>query len=241
MRQTLQVISLLMVGCFVLSSCYLSPPDTATPEDPLEHLNRDTTRLNTKLDDAIIKPVAKGYVVITPYIFRKSLNNFFTNLEEPANVVDDLLQGHGRWALNDAWRFVLNSTIGVGGLYDTASHMRLVPHGNDFGLTLNTWHVYTAYFMVPFAGPRTLGSTLAIPADYYFGLEQYYIPLRYSIVMTLTDGLNTRANLLNVEKTAGGLILDRYTFYRSAYLQRRAYLLRINNAGPTYPVDTATS
>jgi phospholipid-binding lipoprotein MlaA len=229
------MIVLLTVSA-MLSGCYLSPPNTDNPHDPFEHINRDANRMNVKLDSTIIKPIAKEYRAFTPYFVRRGISNFFSNLAEPENVANDLLQGHFRWALNDAWSFVINSTVGIGGFWNAAKHIDLQPHDNDFGLTLNQWGLYSAYFVLPFIGPNTLGSVIGMPIDYYTGVTKYFIPLRYSAILTILNGINLRAQLLSTEKTANGLILDKYLFYRSAYLQHRVYLYQLNQQGPVYPV-----
>lgn len=227
-------LTLLFVSCAILSGCYTTPPTTADPHDPFESFNRDTNRMNTKLDNFIIKPTAKEYVAVVPYAVRRGIGNFFVNLDKPEQVGNDILQGHFEWAMNDAWTFLINSTIGLAGFFTPAKAIDLQPHENDFALTLATYNLYSAYFVLPFVGPRTVGGAIAIPIDYYMGITKFYIPLRYSVILTMIEGLNARANLLNAEKTAGGLIFDRYIFYRSAYLQRRAYLLKLNNDGPRY-------
>lgn len=228
-----------LLGCALLSGCYTMPATTSDPHDPFQHLNRDTTRMNTKLDNLIVKPAAKEYVKIIPYFIRKGVGNFFDNLDKPEQFANDLLQGHGQWAMNDAWSFVVNTTVGVGGLFTPSKAIDLQPHENDFGLTLNQWNIYTAYFVLPIVGPRTIGSSLAIPVDYYLGVTQFFVPLRYSIILNMIYGINARANLLNAEKTAGGLIFDKYIFYRSAYLQRRAYLEKLNKQQPYYSFEDA--
>jgi phospholipid-binding lipoprotein MlaA len=240
MLERLILVFILLSSC-LLSGCYLHTTNPAAPPDPLQSLNRDTNRLNSRLDKILVKPVAQAYSDVVPYVARKSVSNFFDNLDEPADVANDLMQGDGRWALNDLWRFVFNTSIGLGGIFDPASHMGLQAHSNDFGLTLNRWGIYSAYFVVPFLGPRTIGNTVSIPVDYYLGASAHYIPLRYSVILDLVYGLNARAGLLSSEKTARGLIFDRYTFFRSAYLQRRAYLLKINHQGPYNMSETTVA
>lgn len=237
-----KLMHVIAVFCFVaicaaLSGCYLTPPTTSDPHDPLQSFNRDTNRMNTKLDEAIIKPVAKGYKNAVPYFIRRGVTNFFDNLSQPANVGNDLLQGHIRWALNDLWSFVINSTVGLGGFFNPAKDIDLQPHDNNFALTLNRYGIYTAYFVVPLMGPNTLGGVVAMPVDYQMGITQYFIPLRYSVILTLVEGLNTRTNLLSTEDTANGLIFDRYIFYRSAFLQRQQFLAQLNQSGPEYPSE----
>ena len=225
----------IVMSTFMLSACYTTAPDPQHPRDPLQHLNRDTTRFNDKIDKAVLKPVAKGYKAITPYAFRRSVGNFFSNLGEVKNMGNDLLQGNIRWALSDFWRFVFNTTIGIGGLFDPASHIGLMPHSNDFGLTLNRWHLYSDYLVLPFLGPNTVGTTIALPVDYHLGISNNIFPVRTQIALFLLSSINRRAALLGREKTANGLMIDQYVFYENAYLQYRAHLLEINRAGPYFP------
>ncbi len=217
-----------------LSACYMTPPNPQKPRDPFQHLNRDTSRFNHKMDKAVIKPIAKGYKTITPYVFRRSVANFFSNLGEVLTIGNDLLQGDIGWTLSDFWRFVINSTVGIAGIFDPASHLGLVNHKNDFGLTLNRWHFYSAYLVLPFLGPSTVNRTIALPVDYYMGLASNIFPPREWTIAMLLKLLNKRAQLLGSEKTAKGLIFDPYIFYQNAYFQYRAHLLQINKNGPYF-------
>jgi phospholipid-binding lipoprotein MlaA len=225
---------LLLAVLSCLGSCSTLPPNPVTPADPLEPLNRNTTRFNDKLDKAIIRPVARAYLKITPYFLRHSLDNFFTNFGSVIVISNDILQGEGRWALSDSWRFVINTTVGIGGIFDPAKHIGLQAHRNDFGLTLNRWHIYTPYFVMPFLGPNTIGGAIGIVPDYYLSCEASLIPLNTSVMLKVANSLNSRAILLQRQDQTAGLVLDPYTFYRSAYLQYRQHLHVINTAGPQF-------
>ena len=224
------IILLLVTLC--LSACYTAPPTSVQPHDPLQHLNRDTVRFNDKLDKAILKPVAKGYTKIIPYVVRRSVGNFFANLQEVSIITNDILQAEPGWTLSDAWRFLINTTVGIGGLFDPARHIGLMPHHNDFGLTLNRWHIYTPYLVLPLLGPNTIGSSIAIPIDYYINPYRYLFSFRTRVILYVLEGVDKRAQLLQLEKTANSLIFDPYAFQQNTYLQFRAYLLQINKRGP---------
>lgn len=211
------------------------PPTAIKPFDPLEHINRDGYRFNTRLDNAVIKPVATAYSKIFPHPVRQGISNVFDNLDQPIVIVNDVLQGHVQWFLSDTWRFLINSTAGVLGIFDVAKHIGLPPHDNDFALTLNTYHVFTPFLMVPVLGPRTVGSAAGTLTDYYFGLRRYVVPEQYEIEVLAFYGLNTRASILGLEQHTTGLMLDPYIFMRNAYLQQRAYQLRVNAEGPPVP------
>lgn len=223
---------LLIISIGMLSACQTMPPTATQPFDPLEHLNKDGFRFNDKLDTLFIKPIAEGYQAILPEFVRTGIGNFFENLYQPETIGQDILQGNIGWFLSDTWRFVINTTVGIGGLFDVAEHIGLPAHSNDFGLTLNTYHIYTPYLVVPLLGPRTVGNTVGIGVDYFIGIQRYVIPSRYEIEMIALYGLNARADLLGAEKTASGLMLNPYIFMRNAYLQNQAYLLKVNQQGP---------
>lgn len=232
--RSLSLQFMLLIITLLLSACYTIPPNSEKPRDPLQHLNRDTQRFNDKMDKAVFKPIAKGYRAMTPYVFRRSVGNFFSNLGEVSIFANDVLQLNVGWALSDLWRFVINTTIGVGGLFDVAKHIGLKPHKNDFGLTLNRWHIYTPYLVLPGFGPNTVGNSVGIPVDYYMSMWRI-VPLRTQVALFLTKNINKRTQLLRQEKNAKGLIFDRYVFYQNAYLQYRAHLRKINANGPYFP------
>ncbi|MSP53316.1 MAG: VacJ family lipoprotein [Gammaproteobacteria bacterium] len=232
-----RIIRLALVMWLVIFTCGCSttPPDPIDPRDPLEHINRDAFRFNDKFDKGFLKPSAKVYKAVTPYFFRSALSNFFSNLRETYVIGNDILQVRGAWAMSDSWRFVVNSTVGLLGTIDVAKHIGLMSHDNDFGLTLNTWGFYSDYLMVPFLGPKTMEGFIGMIPDYYMGIDSYYVPFDISAGMFMLDGLNTRAQYLKLEQTASGFMFDPYIFYRNAYLQQRAYQLKINRSGPYFP------
>ena len=114
-QKLLLILPILLV--LSLSACYMTPPNPQKPRDPFQHLNRDTSRFNRKMDKAVIKPIAKGYKAVTPYVFRRSVANFFANLGEVLTIGNDILQGDVGWTLSDFWRFVINSTVGIAGIF----------------------------------------------------------------------------------------------------------------------------
>ena len=136
----------------ILIICILSVPIIGEEiADPIENLNRDIFIFNEKLDEKILKPAAVTYRKITPQFARNGVTNFFNNLEEIDTSINQVLQGEIKYALNDATRFVVNSTIGLFGLIDVASKMGLERHEEDFGQTLGVWGVDAGpYIMLPF-------------------------------------------------------------------------------------------
>lgn len=193
-------------------------------KDPLEDFNRKIHDFNELADRWVMKPVARSYVKIAPEPVEQGVSNFFGNLLEIRNVFNDVLQGKWRQAGNDAGRFLVNSTLGIGGIFDVARHMKLEKsEGEDFGQTLAVWGVDSGPFLVlPFLGPSTLRDTGGLPIDWQLNpiSEIDHVPTR-NTTRTM-DFVNIRAELLQAENFISG---DRYIFIREAYLQRRNYLI----------------
>lgn len=194
----------------------------APKADPLEGLNRTTFKVNETVDDYVLKPVAKGYQAVTPGFVRSGVSNAFSNIGDVGTSVNNLLQGKPANAISDVGRFLVNSTLGVLGLFDVATGMGLEKHEEDFGQTLGRWGVGSGPFLVlPILGPSTLRDTAAKPVDSYTGYTRYmgHVPTRNST--QALDIINFRANLLNTTSTLDEASLDKYQFIRDAYLQRR--------------------
>jgi phospholipid-binding lipoprotein MlaA len=194
----------------------------APKADPLEGLNRTTFKVNETVDDYVLKPVAKGYQAITPGFFRSGVSNAFSNIGDVGTSVNNLLQGKPGNAVSDVGRFVVNSTLGILGLFDVASGMGLEKHDEDFGQTLGSWGVGNGPFLVlPLLGPSTLRDVAAKPVDSYTGYSRYmgHVPTRNSV--QALGIVNFRADLLNTTSTLDEASLDKYQFIRDAYLQRR--------------------
>ncbi len=203
----------------LLSGCAST---TASKADPLEGLNRATYRFNDAVDEAVFKPVAKGYQAVTPTFFRAGVTNLFTNIGDVATALNNLLQGKGGHAASDTGRFLINSTLGVLGLFDVATPMGLEKHNEDFGQTLGVWGVNSGPFlMLPLMGPSTLRDAAGRPVDAYAGYSRYvdHIPSRNSAFGL--EVIDLRANLLGASSTLDAAALDKYQFVRDAYLQRR--------------------
>lgn len=208
------LVALLLAGC-----ASVAHPD---PRDPWESYNRAMTRFNDDVDDALLKPVAKAYKTLVPQTARTGVGNFFGNLGDAWSFVNNVLQGNAEGALHSFWRVAVNTSIGIGGLFDPASEMRLVRHKEDFGQTLGRWGADSGpYLVLPLLGPSTLRDTLALPVDVYgqpLG-HVHDVPVRNSLLgLQIVD---TRARLLNAEQLLDQAALDPYAFTRDAYLQKR--------------------
>jgi phospholipid-binding lipoprotein MlaA len=210
---------LIALAClFVLAGC----ATTADNPDPWEGLNRKTFAFNDAVDRAVLKPVAQGYVKVVPGVARTGISNFFSNLEDVGNSLNNILQGKMVDGINDAGRVVLNTTMGIGGLIDVASMNGMEKHNEDFGQTLGWWGVESGpYFVIPLLGPSTARDAPAKFVD-----PQWYWPRLLDndpLYWTLwgLDKVRTRASLLQAEGVLDQAALDRYTFIRDAWLQRR--------------------
>ncbi|MBX2809445.1 MAG: VacJ family lipoprotein [Cellvibrionaceae bacterium] len=219
------IVSLLclsgLLGC--ASTAQRGADGAATP-DPYEGFNRTMFAFNEGLDTYLLKPATKGYQWITPDFAEKGVSNFFSNLFEIRSLINAGLQGKGRQSLTYTGRFLLNSTLGVFGLFDVASAMGLKKlDGEDFGQTLATWGVGSgAYLVLPFLGPSTLRDGFSLPVDAMADPVNYvdHDRTRYSLMAGRL--IDTRASLLSAEQLITG---DRYVFLRDVYLQRRDYLI----------------
>ena len=209
----ISVCALLFAGC---------ASTNAPKADPFEGLNRATYKFNDTVDEAVLKPVAKGYQAVTPQFVRAGISNAFTNIGDVGTAVNNLLQGKPGNAFSDAGRFIVNSTFGILGLFDLATPMGLEKHSEDFGQTLGKWGVESGpYIVIPLMGPATLRDVAARPVDAYTGYFRYldHIPTRNSTFGV--EIIDLRANLLGASDTLDTAALDKYQFMRDAFLQRR--------------------
>jgi phospholipid-binding lipoprotein MlaA len=200
------------------------------PADPLEPLNRAVFGFNDAVDGAVIKPVARGYRAVLPGFVRTGVTNVFSNLEDVWISVNDLLQGKVQQGVEDFSRFLFNSTFGVAGIFDVASAWGLQKHSEDFGQTLGAWGVGNgAYLVLPILGPSTvrdgLGFMVDSQADLVWRIDD--VPVRNSLVAVRV--VSIRANLLDATNVMEQAALDKYSFVRDAWLQRRRDLIYDGN------------
>lgn len=213
-----------------LAGCATTNPD---PRDPLEPVNRAVFEFNDQVDRFALKPVAQGYTFVVPEIARTGVRNFFANLRDPWIGANNLMQGKVEAGLSDLFRFIANSTFGLGGLVDIASDMGMEKHNEDFGQTLGRWGVEPGWYLVlPIYGPSTVRDGVGLIADAYAYLPwriptdaewTHYVAWRNGL--TLLDTINVRANLLGTSDLLEEAALDRYAFVRNAFLQRRRSLV----------------
>ncbi|MDE0661102.1 MAG: VacJ family lipoprotein [Gammaproteobacteria bacterium] len=206
-----------LFGSLLARAC-LAGAMAAGEDDPLEGLNRKILALNYGIDTAFIKPLAKVYVTVVPGFARKGVRNMVNNLREPRTALNQCLQGKLDLAVSDAARFVVNSTIGVAGLFDPASAMGLARHDEDFGQTLGRWGVgQGAYVVLPVFGPSTMRDGVGRGVDLATGTRLYIDEdeVRYGLgLLGVVDSRSDWLGELNLPE-------DPYVALRESYLARR--------------------
>jgi phospholipid-binding lipoprotein MlaA len=214
----------IVVAAAVLAGC--ATVETPTKGDPFEGLNRTIFTVNDKIDQYALKPVAKGYVWATPQPVRDSVTNFFSNIGDVYIAANNLLQLKITDGVQDIMRIVINTVFGVGGLFDVATLAKLPKHENDLGLTLGHYGVPPGpYLVLPLFGPSTVRDAVGSVGNYYVNPLSYIDPPGLSWALYGLNIVNVRANLLSASDVLEGAALDKYSFVRNAYLQRRQYLL----------------
>jgi phospholipid-binding lipoprotein MlaA len=197
--------------------------------DPLEKLNRATYKFNDALDRMALRPLAKLYQAAVPKPARTAVSNFLGNLQYPTTAVNDFLQAKVKDGFSDTARFLVNTTVGIGGLFDPAGHMGLARHDEDFGQTLGYWGVPSGpYLVIPVLGPSDFRDA---PARYVDRLTDptHYTPTRYhkTMVGNVELGLiavDRRAEFLSVDDSLRSAF-DPYVVMRDSYLKHRDYLV----------------
>lgn len=204
--------------------------EPSNSNDPYESFNRAMFNFNEFLDKIILKPLAILYIKIVPKPVVKGITNMFNNLDTVPTVANDLLQANFYQATSDLWRLMINSTIGVFGFFDPATEMGLEPNAEDFGLTLAQWGWKNSnYLVLPFFGPSSLRDTVGLPINYfYLSLYPYIYPINVRYRIYGLGIVSRRADLLHFQNVLQQAAMDKYVFFRDAYMQRRAYLIQRN-------------
>ncbi|MBU3597098.1 MlaA family lipoprotein [Polynucleobacter bastaniensis] len=219
-----RIVLLGLVGAMV--GCASIPAGVApSPHDPWEPFNRSVFEFNEGLDTYLLKPVVAGYRFVLPEFVRDGIYNFFSNYSDIYTALQNLLQGKPDYAFSDLMRVVVNTTFGLGGLIDMATPGGLPKHKEDWGQTFGVWGVPSGpYLVLPFFGPSsvrdTFGTAADLESDYLFRLLPD-VALRNSL--TGLRVVNARNTYYEAGDLLDGAAIDKYSFVRDAYIQRRAY------------------
>lgn len=191
------------------------------PKDPFEGFNRVMFSVNEGID-VVAKPIAEGYDTVAPAPVKAGIGNFFGNLSDVWTALNNFLQGKGGDGLSDVGRVLVNTTVGIAGLFDVASEIGLEKHAEDFGQTLGVWGVGDGPYMYwPIIGPRTLRDTFGWVVDAHADPVMYVedVPVRNTLMGVRF--IDIRASLLPTDKVIEAAAFDKYNYIRDAYLQYR--------------------
>ena len=203
----------------LLSFTSFTEEDIEIDKDPFESINRVVFVIFDEIDVAVIKPTAEVYSDYIPIFIKRSYSNFFNNLSEIDTIANQLLQAKFDLALQDTVRFLINTTLGIGGIFDLATNAGLERHDEDFGQTLGYWGVNNGpYVFVPFVGPSTLRDMIGYPASWYLSGNFAIDETDMKVVFTTLDVVETRERLLAAENLIVG---DKYEFVKDVYMQSR--------------------
>lgn len=219
----------LLAGLLVLAllqGCATGP----NPRDPFEPFNRSVMRFNDGLDEAIIKPVAQAYQGAVPSPVRTGVSNFFGNLSDVWSFANNVLQAKPQAAADSFVRVGVNTLIGLGGVLDWATLMGIERHREDFGKTLGRWGVATGpYLVLPVLGPSTVRDTAALLVDSKGDLVMQIDNVATRNSLYALRAVDLRASLLRAGEVLDQASLDKYTFTRDSYLQRRGAVIETNS------------
>ena len=200
-----------------------APVQAPVAYDPWEKFNRQVHRFNNAVDRTVARPLARAYVAAVPRPVWLGVGNFFDNLRQPLTMVNQLLQGRPRDATQTFGRFVVNSTLGIGGLFDPASDLKMKRRSEDFGQTLGTWGWRRSrYIELPFFGPRTVRDVLGMAGDMPLSPVRQIEDDKTRIFLQGLNLVDTRAQLLSLDSLREGAV-DDYALVRDSWLQRRNY------------------
>lgn len=215
-----------VVGLGLLGGC----ASTHDPRDPFEPLNRGIYQFNDGVDHLLLKPAAEIYQGVLPAPVRTGVSNVFSNLNDVIVALNNLLQGKLNAALSDASRVLVNTTVGLLGIFDVATAAGLEKHDEDFGQTLGWWGIGDGpYLVLPLLGPSNARDTVGRVADYKADPVTYIDPTSDRNAVQGLRLVSRRAELLSASRILAVAALDEYEFVRDGYLQRRRNLIYDGN------------
>jgi len=238
-RQHFRHTAALLLGCVLvismLGGCASVPKDETY--DPIEKVNRGTFWFNDQLDKFLLKPLSEGYTAVVPKKGRIMVSGFFDNALYVDTILNDFLQGKGRQGFSDIGRLLVNSTLGIGGLFDPATAVGLEKHEEDFGQTLGVWGVgQGAYLVFPVYGPNTVrdapGVAVSTVANAIFWAG-FFLPVAATVPISVLAAVDLRSRAANAIRFVNESALDPYVFTREAWVQHRTFLIYDGNPPET--------
>lgn len=231
-------IMLTVILVILVSGCSMLPSGGHETDeaDPHEDINRLSYNFTDSIDRVLFEPVVEVYVDYVPPGAQRSIGHFYDNLSYPNVMLNAFLQGKVRQGFKDSLRFLVNSTVGLFGLFDMATHMGLEKNDEDFGQTLGVWGVDTnSYLFVPFYGPSSDRDAADIPVSVVTNVLFYAGYVAGAVVLaplTALGAIDKRARMAGPMKIRDQAALDPYLFVREAYLQQREYLVHDGELPP---------
>lgn len=225
MHRILTLLSLTLLLTLGLGGC-ATTGKVVDPRDPWEPMNRAIYKFNDRFDYYVFNPVARGYQAVTPRWMDIGISNFFNNLSDIPNSLNNLLQGKPLQSLSDLGRFTVNSTIGLLGFIDVATPIGLKRHNEDFDQTLAVWGVPIGnYLVLPILGPSSVRGGVGWAGDFVTEPYTYVKDGNTYYALMLTDAIDIRADLLGASRILEQASFDPYSFHRETYFQRRLDLI----------------
>ena len=234
MKFSIPVISALALSV-ALGACSTPSPESLAQNDPWEKTNRDIFDFDVRVDHAVARPIAEGYRAVVPEPVRDGIHNALTNLNSPVVLANDVLQGDGDKAASTAGRIVINSTAGIGGLFDVASRIGIPGHENDFGITLGKNGIAEgSYLVLPFAGPKPPRDLLGTVVDQAFDpltYVQFHGKDTWMVVKFGVAIIDSRTSQLDAIESIERSSIDFYATTRNLYRQSRNAQINEGRAG----------
>lgn len=235
------------LAALLIAGCAANPTPEGDIYDPFESVNRVVFRFNEGVDTVLLRPVARGYTYIVPQYGRQRVSNVLSNLRMPVIFLNSVIQLDPQNAFSSLWSFILNSTVGIGGLFDVTGPAGLSVRDEDFDQSLGYygWDA-GAYVVLPILGPSSTRGAAGTVVDWVSDPFNYF-DNQVTIARTVAAAIDTRANILPTTDEFYRTSLDPYATFRSAYLQRRVALVENRagriNGGPktTGPINLKTS
>ena len=221
MRVRAKRVALAVSAALILTGASGCATTANNPKDPFEGFNRAMFAVHEKID-LVVKPVAQGYDDYVPTMVKTGIGNFFGNIGDVWTSVNNLLQGKLTDGVSDFSRVIVNTTIGIFGIFDVASDLGMEKHSEDFGQTLGAWGAGNGpYFFWPVFGPRTARDTLGLAVDVYVDPVANYHEVDVRNTATGIRFVDVRAAMLPADKLVEDAAFDKYNYIRDAYLQNR--------------------